>query len=247
MAIYSKTNTFSANTTIVSSQVNTNFDEISTAINTTLCGGGSAVIPASGGTGRTTLTAYALVAGNGTSTVGLISPSSQTTYPLFSAGSSSNPAYRAIASTDLPQIRSSVACNTGNGTGSSNTCIMKFTNSTTTGSDITYATSSTAGDTFTINTAGVYAMNLVFEGATNTVANAGISLNSSQLTTAISGITAADRIAWGYSAAVAADNSAVSCSVTIALAANDVIRAHTTVSPTNTSSRTQFRITRVAV
>jgi hypothetical protein len=54
MAIYVKTNTFTANTTIQSSQVNANFNEISTAINTTLCGGGQSVIATSGGTGQTT-------------------------------------------------------------------------------------------------------------------------------------------------------------------------------------------------
>lgn len=51
MAIYSKSNTFSANTLIQSAQVNTNFDEISTAINTTLFSGTSdALLATKGGT-----------------------------------------------------------------------------------------------------------------------------------------------------------------------------------------------------
>lgn len=55
MTIYSKSNTFSANTLIVSANVNQNFDEISTAINTTLCGGTNAVQTSHGGTGLTTV------------------------------------------------------------------------------------------------------------------------------------------------------------------------------------------------
>ena len=46
-----------------------------------------------GGTGRTSLTAYNLLIGNGTSSVALLAPSSGTGIPLVSQGSSSNPAY----------------------------------------------------------------------------------------------------------------------------------------------------------
>lgn len=57
MAIYTKTNTFSANTLIQSAQVNANYDEISTAINTTLFSGtGDSLIPTKGGTGIATYT-----------------------------------------------------------------------------------------------------------------------------------------------------------------------------------------------
>lgn len=56
MTIYTKSNTFSANTVIASANVNQNFNEISTAINTTLCGGGNAVVATAGGTGQTTIT-----------------------------------------------------------------------------------------------------------------------------------------------------------------------------------------------
>ena len=55
MAIYSITNPFSANTLIQSAQVNANFTEISTAINTTLfSGSGDSLLTTKGGTGLTT-------------------------------------------------------------------------------------------------------------------------------------------------------------------------------------------------
>lgn len=200
-----------------------------------------------GGTGQSTLTQYGLVVGAGTGAVAAVGPDSGTTTALFAAGASANPAFRAIASTDLPQIRSKVIASTGNGEGSSNTAIMRFSSNSTSGSDITYADSSTNGATFTIATAGLYFMNLVFEGATNTAANAGISLNSAQLTTSISSITAANRIGWGYMPAISGDSSVVNVSIMYDLAVNDVIRAHTSVSPTNTSSRTKFTIIRIGV
>ncbi len=57
MTIYSKTYTFSANTTIQSAQVNANFDEIATAINTTLFSGtGNSLLTTKGGTGLTSYT-----------------------------------------------------------------------------------------------------------------------------------------------------------------------------------------------
>jgi hypothetical protein len=54
----------------------------------------SGVVPVeNGGTERTSLTAYNLLVGDGTSPVGLIAPGT-TGYPLVSTGASSNPAYQ---------------------------------------------------------------------------------------------------------------------------------------------------------
>ena len=53
---------------------------------------GTAVV-AGGGTGQTSLTAYDLLIGNGTSAVTLLAPSATSGVPLVSQGSSSNPAY----------------------------------------------------------------------------------------------------------------------------------------------------------
>ena len=57
---------------------------------------------ARGGTGLGTLTAHAVQVGAGTSTPAQVGPNAATTYPLFSAGSSTDPGFRAIASADLP-------------------------------------------------------------------------------------------------------------------------------------------------
>jgi hypothetical protein len=63
-----------------------------------------AVGVAHGGTALTTLTAHALYAGNTTSAPTAIGPDASTTKALFSAGPSADPAFRAIASTDLPTV-----------------------------------------------------------------------------------------------------------------------------------------------
>ena len=57
-----------------------------------------------GGWGLTTLTAHALYAGNATSAPTAIGPDASTTKVLFSAGSSADPAFRAIAVGDLPVL-----------------------------------------------------------------------------------------------------------------------------------------------
>ncbi len=57
---------------------------------------------ANGGTGLATLTAHALYAGNATTAPTAVGPDASTTKALFSAGSSADPAFRAIASADLP-------------------------------------------------------------------------------------------------------------------------------------------------
>jgi hypothetical protein len=55
-----------------------------------------------GGTGLATLTAHAVQVGEATSTPAQVGPNAATTYPLFSAGSSADPAFRAIAAGDIP-------------------------------------------------------------------------------------------------------------------------------------------------
>ena len=57
-----------------------------------------------GGTGLTTLTAHAVQVGAATSTPVQVGPDASTTKALFSAGSSADPAFRAIATGDLPAI-----------------------------------------------------------------------------------------------------------------------------------------------
>jgi hypothetical protein len=64
---------------------------------------------AHGGTALATLTAHALYAGNATSAPSAIGPNASTTYPLFSAGNSADPAFRAIANPDLPPAETIVS------------------------------------------------------------------------------------------------------------------------------------------
>ncbi len=63
---------------------------------------GTPLSVANGGWGLATLTAHALYAGNATTAPNAVGPDASTTKALFSAGSSADPAFRAIASADLP-------------------------------------------------------------------------------------------------------------------------------------------------
>jgi hypothetical protein len=138
--------------------------------------------------------------------------------------------------------QSMVRLNTANGYGSTNTKIRRFTNTVTNqGVDITYADSSTLGASFTINTAGVYAISYCDEFSGG--AWMGISLNSSQLTTAIYSITLSDALV--YTLAQATYGTA--CATTVYLAAGSIIRAHTDGTSTGSNQvPTSFTITRVA-
>jgi hypothetical protein len=146
--------------------------------------------------------------------------------------------------TVLSATQSMVRLNTSNGFGSTNTVIRRFTTTVTNqGSDITYADSATLGNTFTINTTGVYAISYTDASASAGSTPFGISLNSTQLTTTISDITAADRLA--YVDTVSANGSAT-ISWTGYLTSGSVIRAHGTVSTApSVPARVQFTIVRV--
>ena len=139
--------------------------------------------------------------------------------------------------------QSMVRVNTANGYGSTNVGIRRFTNVVTNqGTDITYADSATLGATFTINTAGVYAIS--YGDNFNAAGNLGISLNSSQLSTSINIITAADRLCVADTSVA---NATSSTGTTVYLAAGSVIRAHTNALATGTvPAAVQFTITRVA-
>jgi len=141
--------------------------------------------------------------------------------------------------------RSEVTLYAGNGYGSTNTKIRRFTTTLiNTGSDITYADSATDGASFTINTAGVYCMSY---GDANTggLAYVGISLNSSQLTTSIQSINAADMVAVALTGNSSFDGPNVMSNCKI-LAVNDVIRAHTDSNANDTSGLARFTITMVS-
>lgn len=139
--------------------------------------------------------------------------------------------------------QSMVRVNTSNGYGSTNTCIIRYTNIVTNqGSDITYADSATLGGSFTINTPGVYAVSgqVTFAPANSSF---GISLNSSQLTTSIASITTADRLCFTVAASTSGRLAVSSC---LYLPSGSVIRAHADATALVGVAEAQFTITRVA-
>lgn len=127
---------------------------------------------------------------------------------------------------------------TGNGFGSTNTKIRRFTTSTSTGTAITYADSGTNGATFTVNKAGTYMVSAQDVGGTH---DWGISVNSNQLTTSISSITASHRKAYTLSGGTQ-NLTTVAC---MNLASGDVVRAHSNGATTSGDANASLRITRV--
>lgn len=145
-------------------------------------------------------------------------------------------------------VRSEIWVDTGNGEGSSNTAIRRFSNNPkNTGSAITYADSSTLGASFTINENGLYSMSYS-DSANGNVVKIGISVNSAQLTTNIMTITAANRIMAGGGdlSSLPGDTTTV-CNVSAITALNvgDVIRPHTDGNPNGTGAAVKFIITKV--
>lgn len=141
--------------------------------------------------------------------------------------------------------RSEIFVTEGNGQGSTNTVIRRFSNVLIErGSSISYTDSATDGALFKINQDGCYSMNYQ-DGVTSGSINSGISLNSSQLTTAIGSITSADCIGlMGLSSTVLTQ----SISATLWLNAGDEIRVHGEVSGNyyTTGNECRFRITKVS-
>jgi hypothetical protein len=127
---------------------------------------------------------------------------------------------------------------TGIANGSTNTMIGRLSTAVTNqGSDITYADSVTLGASFTTNANGVYAISLT--GGHN--GWFGISLNSAQLTTSITTMTTADRLAIALGSAAGYYQS---CSWTGYLPSGSVIRPHS--DGTAMGANSSLTITRVS-
>ncbi len=134
-----------------------------------------------------------------------------------------SPSEIALAPFSAPSSLNSVWVYGQNGYGSTNTKIMRWTTiGRNVGTAITPTQSGTNGDSFTINEDGDYIMNLhlQFTGANQM----GVSLNSTQLTTNVFSITAANRLA---SVNCPSANVAGCVGVCYYLTAGDVIRVHT--------------------
>ena len=127
----------------------------------------------------------------------------------------------------------SVTVTTGNGHGSTNNKIRRFTTTqSSTGTAITYADSAANGASFTINQAGLYEVYYI-DDYTAGISTHGISLNSAQLTTSIQNITAANRLGWARSTGTG-DPGPITRVVRLSI--GDVIRPHTDGAPDSTTA-----------
>jgi len=163
--------------------------------------------------------------------------------PTANFGNSLNLSFQeqdiAVAVTNvLPQFSqsdSSVRVDTANGYGSTATRIRRFSNiRDNIGTDIEYVDSATLGASFTVKSAGVY--NISY--SENNSGTAGISLNSSQLTTNIENINVADRLI------IEGDNR-VAVGWSGYLNVGDVIRPHSDGNAAATNSQVNFTISKV--
>lgn len=135
-----------------------------------------------------------------------------------------------------------VRVHTGNGHGSTNTKIRRYTTAQTNqGGAVTYADSATAGGSFTINNTGLYYMTVVDKYDGGTQSNIGISLNSSQLTTDVESITTNDRLFYTNTVTNVFNGGSMMSYLT----ATDVVRVHTNGTPNDNTARSLFVIAQV--
>lgn len=128
-----------------------------------------------------------------------------------------------------------VIVSVGNGAGSTNTAIRRYTTiNRNVGADITYADSAVNGATFTINAAGLYEISVRDSGATAGTA-AGASVNTTQPTVAIGSAT-------GAVCYTIVGTSGASVTKSVRLAAGDVVRSH---GLGNATTLAEFSIVRV--
>jgi hypothetical protein len=145
-------------------------------------------------------------------------------------------------------INSKVVSDSPNGHGSSSTKIRRYTNSTTTGTAITYADSSTLGASYTINETGIYSMFLVDFSSSGAVA-IGLSVNASgaQLTTTITNTATLGSNRVGIYTDVTAANTALPYFFIQRFTAGDVVRVHDDGGPNTTNAAAAFVITKIGV
>lgn len=146
-------------------------------------------------------------------------------------------------SLDTYSTRHQVRVNTTNGYGATNVAIRRWTTTVeNVGTAITYADSAANGGSFTVTEAGIYAIS--YSDVFSTTAIFGISLNSTQLSTGINGITTADRLAIQL---VRLADLGESCGWTGYLAAGDIIRGHADTNTDSAGAKAQgmFTITKI--
>ena len=143
---------------------------------------------------------------------------------------------------DSPIGTHCVTVHSGNGYGSINTKIRRFTTTmVNVGTAISYADSASSGAAFTINATGMYCVTYTEDGwGTHQV---GISVNSVQLTTAISSINAAHRLVVG--GITGSGSTPGSVTRVVKLSAGDIVRPHTDGGAGSTTAVTSFAIEKV--
>lgn len=139
-----------------------------------------------------------------------------------------------------------VVVHTGNGHGSTNNKIRRFTTAMTeVGTAITYADSATLGATFTINETGLY--EVYYQDVLSSAQTFGISLNSAALTLGIAGIPIATKMGMQISATTAGSDQCSAVTRVLRLTATDVIRAHTDGALASTADKVFFSIRKVGL
>lgn len=140
-----------------------------------------------------------------------------------------------------------VIVHTGNGYGSTNTKIRRFTTAlTNTGTAITYADSATLGASFVINENGLYEIFYQEVFSSTSYTKFGASLNSNQLTTDITGVTVSSRIFCASVGGAATTGDANSSSRVMLLNSGDIVRPHGLGVTTSTSDQTLFSLRKIA-
>jgi len=136
----------------------------------------------------------------------------------------------------------SVVVHTGNGWGSTNIMIRRYTTVlTNVGTAITYADSAANGASFTINETGIY--NLFMSDIRDAAVEIfGASVNSSQLSTYIENIDIANRVMMGEENVLARMGN---CSITRRFSSGDVIRPHGDGNSGNTTNKVFFSVVKV--
>ncbi len=139
---------------------------------------------------------------------------------LTSNGPSADPTFQTSPSAP----RSQIYLDTGNGYGSTNTAVRRYTNTqVSTGTDLTYTDSATLGGSVTINTTGLYTI-CSQDDDTGSSWNSGITINSSALTTNPVSMSYAQGKRTSYQTASGTSGLPLGMCTTVTGAVNDVIR-----------------------
>ena len=138
---------------------------------------------------------------------------------------------------EMTEDFSEVLLSEGNGHGSTNDRIRRFSTLSIEGAAMSVTQSATDGDSVTINESGVYSI-VYADYRAGGSSGFGVSLNSNQLTTSISAITLADRL----TNSTIASGELVTTSITRRLNSGDVLRAHTNGAHNTTDDQVVLRI-----